>query len=63
MQDESEDRQEYYRYLNYEYWCDPLYTIEVEDKRKRAATQIKKIASARSASLSDSDESARIPKE
>ena len=62
MQDESEDRQEYYRYLNYEYWCDPLYTIEVEDKIKSAANQIKKIDSARSASLSDSDESAKILK-
>ena len=27
MQDEMEDHQEYYRYLNYEYWCDLLYTI------------------------------------
>ena len=63
MQDELEDHQEYYRYLNYEYCCDLLYTIEVEDKIKSAANQIKKIDSARSASLYDSDESARIPKE
>ena len=63
MQYELEDHQDYYRYFNYEDWCDLLYIIEVEDKRKRAATQIKNIASDRSASLSDSDDSARIPKE
>ena len=37
-------------------------TIEVTYKKKRAATQIKKIASDRSASIFDSDKSVKIPR-
>ena len=62
MQDEFEDHQEDYRSLTYEDWCDLLYTIEVKDERKISAVHIKKIDSARAASLSDSDESVRIPR-
>ena len=54
MQDELEDKQEDYRYLNHEDWCKLLYKIEVKDNRKRAATQIKNIISSRTASHSDS---------
>ena len=39
-----------------------MFTIEFKDKRKRAAAQIKIIASARAYYLSDSDESVRIPR-
>ena len=44
MQDELEDNKEYYHSLTHEDWCELLYTIEVKYNRKRAATQIKKIA-------------------
>ena len=60
MQDELEDHQEYYRSLNYECWCNPLYTIKAKDEMKNSETQIKKIASARADYLSESDESTRI---
>ena len=55
MQDEFGDHPEEYRFFNYEYWCDLLFTIEVEDENKIAASHIKNIASSRSASLYDSD--------
>ena len=48
--------------MNHEYWCDLLSTIEVKDKRKRAATDIKKIGYARAYSLSNSNGSFRIPR-
>ena len=48
--------------MTHEEWCDLLSTIQVKDNRKRAATQIKKVASARSASLSESDGSVRVPR-
>ena len=51
---------EYYRYLTYEDWCDLLSTIEVKYERKSSAVHIKKISSARAASLSDSDKSVRV---
>ena len=60
MQDELEDHPEDYHSLNYEDYCDLLSTIKVKYERKRAATQIKKIASAISESLSDSAGSVRI---
>ena len=62
MRGELDDHPEDYRYLTYKYWCDLLSTIEVKYERKRPATQIKKINSDRSASLSDSDESVKIPR-
>ena len=64
MRDELDDHPEEYRSLTYEYWCDLLSTIEVKDKRKLSSVQIKKIASdsAASLSLSNSDESVRIPR-
>ena len=37
-------------------------TIKVKDERKRAAVHIKKIASSRAASRSDSNESVMIPR-
>ena len=55
MQDELEDQPEDYHLLNYKYWCDLLSTIEVEDESKSAASHIKKIASARLASIYDSN--------
>ena len=61
MQDELEDNQEGYHSLTPEYWSDLLSTIEVKDNRKRAATQIKKIDSARSASNYYSNGSIKIP--
>ena len=45
-----------------ENWCDLLSKIEVKDERKREATQIKKITSARAASLYDSNKSFNIPR-
>ena len=62
MQDELEDHPEDYLSLTYEDWCDLLSTIKVKDESKRAASQIKKIASARAAYISDRDESVRIPR-
>ena len=61
MQNELEYHQGEYSSLTYEYWWNLLSTIEVKEKRKRAAIQIKKIDSAREASLSDSNKSSRIP--
>ena len=60
--DELDDHPEDYHSLTYEYWCELLSTIEVKYKSKRAAVHIKKIASAMIDSLSDSDESVRIPR-
>ena len=62
MRNELDDHPEDYCLITYEYWYDLLSTIEVKYERKRAASHIKKIASARSASLSDSDESLSIPR-
>ena len=55
-----DDHPEEYRSLTYEDWCDLLSTIEVKYERKRAAGHIKKIDSARAASLSNSNESMRV---
>ena len=60
MQYELYDNQDYYHSLTHEDWCDLLSKIEVKDDRKRAATQIKKIASSRVASLSDRNRSVNI---
>ena len=60
MQEELEDNQEDYCSLNHEDWCGILSTIKVKDNRKREATQINNIASARAAFLSDSNGSIRI---
>ena len=62
MQDELEDHQEDYHDLTHEDLCDLLSKIEVKDNMKMAITQIKKIASSRSAYLSDSDRSVRTPR-
>ena len=62
MRYELDDHPEYYRFLTYEDWCDLLSTIEVKDLMKISVLQIKKIASDRAASLSDSNRSARIPR-
>ena len=48
--------------MNYEDCYDLFSTIEVKDERKRAAAQIKNIASARAAYLSDRKKSVRIPR-
>ena len=61
MKDELDDHQEDYCSWTYEYWCDPLSTIEVEDESKRAAAQIKNISSARASFVSDSEDSASTP--
>ena len=60
MRGESNDHPEDYRSLTYEDLCNLLSTIEVKDERKIAAVHIKKIASARAASLSDGNKSVRI---
>ena len=62
MSDEWDDIPEDYRSLTYEDWCDLLSTINVKYERKKATVHIKKSASARAASLSESDESVRIPR-
>ena len=62
MQDELEDHPVDYSSLNYEYWCDFFSIIEIEDENKSAASHIKKIASARSASIYDSNYSIKIPR-
>ena len=51
-----------YRSLTYEYWCDLLSTIKLKYERERSSAQIKKITSARAASLSDSNDSIRNPR-
>ena len=56
-----EDHPEEYFSLAYEDWRGLLSKIEVKYERKREASQIKKIASARAASISDRDKSVRIP--
>ena len=48
--------------MTLEYWCDLLSKMEVKYNRKRAATHINNITSARAASLSEIDEPVRIPK-
>ena len=62
MRDALDDHLEDYRSLNYGNWCELLSTIKVKDESKSAAVHIKKIASARAASLSDSNKSVRIPR-
>ena len=62
IQDELEEHPEVYCSLTYEYWCDLLPKIEVKDEMKRAASQIKNMASARAASIYYSDESVSIPR-
>ena len=47
--------------MNHEDWCELLSTKKVKDNRKRAVNQIKRIATSRSASHSDRDESIRVP--
>ena len=44
MQDKLKDNKEDYNYLTHEDWCDLLSTADIRDNRKRAETQIKKIA-------------------
>ena len=61
MRDELDDHPEDYCSLTYEDWCDLLSKIEVKNEMKRAAVHTKNIASARAASISDSDKSVRIP--
>ena len=51
MRDELDDHPEDYRSLTYEYWCDLLSKIKVKDESKIAVVLIKKISSAREASL------------
>ena len=60
IRDELDDHPEDYCSLAYEYWWDLLSTIEGKYERKRAAVNLKKIASARAASLLDRDESVII---
>ena len=55
MHDELEDNQEDYRSLDHEDWCDLLSTIKAKYNRKRVATQIKNIESARAAYHYDSN--------
>ena len=60
MEDELDDHPNNYRSLIYEDWCDLLSTIKIKYEGKRAAVQMKNIASARADSLSESDKSVRI---
>ena len=62
MRDELDDHPEYYRSLTYKYFCDLLSTIEVKYERKIVAVQMKNIAYDRAASLSNRDETLRIPR-
>ena len=62
MQYELEEHQYEYFSFTYEDWCELLSTIQVKDERKREATQIKKITSARVASIFDIDKSTSIPR-
>ena len=55
MHDDLEDNQEDYCSLDHEDWCDLLSTIKAKYNRKRVATQIKMIESARAASNYDSN--------
>ena len=58
--DELDDHPGNYPSLTNEDCCDLMSTIEVKDKRKRVAGNIKKISYTRAASLSNINESARI---
>ena len=60
MHRELEVQQQEYQSLTHEYWRDLLSTIKVKCDRKIAAIYINKIASDRSASLSESDKYVRI---
>ena len=60
MRDELDNHPYYYRSLTYEDWCNLLSPIDVKDESKRAEVHIKRIASARADSLSDSNESVKI---
>ena len=62
IQDELEDNHCDYSYFAYEDWCGLLSTIKPKDNRKRAATQIKNIVSARVAFHSDINKSVRVPR-
>ena len=62
MWDELEYHPEDYRSLTSEYWCDLLSKIEVKDERKRAVSQIEKIASDRESSISCSNKYVRMPR-
>ena len=62
MRDEQDEHPENYHSLTYEDWCDLLSTIKVKYERKTAAVQINKIASVREASLYDTVEYMRIPR-
>ena len=58
--DVLDDHLEDYCSLTYEDWCDLLSTSEVKYERKRAELHIKKIAFARSASVSNNNKYVRI---
>ena len=60
MKNELEDYPEDYLSLTYEDCCELLSTIEVKEERKRAASHIKKIASAREDYIYESNKSVRI---
>ena len=62
MRDELDYHPDEYCYLTYEGCCDLLFTIKVKDEMKIVAVYIKNIDSAMEASLSDSDESMRVPR-
>ena len=62
IRDELDDHPEDYRSLTYKDFCGLMYTIEVKDEGKRSAVHIKKIASTRESSLSNSNNSVRIPR-
>ena len=57
-----DDHPEDYITLTYEDWCELLSNIKVKYERKRPAGHIKKIVSARVASLIDSNKSAGVPR-
>ena len=59
---ELDDHPEDYCSLTYGYWFYLLSTAKVKDEIKRAEDNIKKIASSRAASLSNSYKSVRVPR-
>ena len=61
MQDYLEDNHEDYCSILHEKWCDLLSTIEVKYNRKRYATQIKRLATSKTASCYDRNISIRVP--
>ena len=62
MQDELKDNHEYYHSILHGYCCDLLSTIKFKENRKRAETQINRLATSKVISNSDSNQYVMLPR-